>query len=330
MATPETKPLPARRAGGKRVEVPIKKAIGPGDDKVHTWPHLVRAEFLMLDRRDPPAARVVAPGRRAARGAGQPDAHAEPVEGAVVLPRPAGDARLLRPLARGRRAAELHHRRADGDPVHRHQPEGERLLLLEGPQVGAHDLLRRLPHPVGVADHHRHVPARPGLELVLVLGEVGPAQGRVAHQRRPAVPARRARRDGWRRSSAASSSSASSSAGWSRFYCMCKGVKGDEFDDFMARWGWPRFLLTAFLSSTCGRWWSRCCCGTSSTSSTSWSSRRRTSASTSERGSPAREDDDRPCSLRETAPGGRLRARRARPLPGHRARTTCGRNLSRR
>jgi hypothetical protein len=44
MATPETKP--ALAAVGKRVEVPIKKATGPGDDKVHTWPHLVRAEFL--------------------------------------------------------------------------------------------------------------------------------------------------------------------------------------------------------------------------------------------------------------------------------------------
>ena len=31
---------------GKRIEVSIKKAIGPGDDKVHTWPHLVRPEFL--------------------------------------------------------------------------------------------------------------------------------------------------------------------------------------------------------------------------------------------------------------------------------------------
>jgi hypothetical protein len=31
---------------GKRVEVTIQKAVGPGDDKVHTWPHLVRAEFL--------------------------------------------------------------------------------------------------------------------------------------------------------------------------------------------------------------------------------------------------------------------------------------------
>ena len=30
----------------KRIEVSIKKAVGPGDDKVHTWPHLVRAEFI--------------------------------------------------------------------------------------------------------------------------------------------------------------------------------------------------------------------------------------------------------------------------------------------
>ena len=38
----------AAKAGqtGKRIEVSIKKAIGPGDDKVHTWPHLVRAEFI--------------------------------------------------------------------------------------------------------------------------------------------------------------------------------------------------------------------------------------------------------------------------------------------
>src|SRR5678815_988430 len=44
MATPEVK-APAAPAG-KRVEVTLKKATGPGDDKVHTWPHLVRGEFL--------------------------------------------------------------------------------------------------------------------------------------------------------------------------------------------------------------------------------------------------------------------------------------------
>jgi len=36
----EVKPPP------KQIEVSIKKATGPGDDKVHTWPHLVRSEFL--------------------------------------------------------------------------------------------------------------------------------------------------------------------------------------------------------------------------------------------------------------------------------------------
>ena len=37
---------PVSQPANRRVEVPIKKATGPGDDKVHTWPHLVRAEFL--------------------------------------------------------------------------------------------------------------------------------------------------------------------------------------------------------------------------------------------------------------------------------------------
>jgi len=48
MAQPQTKPpiQAVPQPTGQRIEVPIKKATGPGDDKVHTWPHLVRAEFL--------------------------------------------------------------------------------------------------------------------------------------------------------------------------------------------------------------------------------------------------------------------------------------------
>jgi len=46
MATPEAK-APLGAVAGKRIEVPIKKATGPGDDKIHTWPHLVRNEFLI-------------------------------------------------------------------------------------------------------------------------------------------------------------------------------------------------------------------------------------------------------------------------------------------
>ena len=105
MATPEAK-APLTAAAGKRVEVPIKKATGPGDDKVHTWPHLVRSEFLcsivIILLLLVWSLLVDAPLEEPAN----PDAHAEPVEGAVVLPRPAGDARLLRPVARRRRAAD--------------------------------------------------------------------------------------------------------------------------------------------------------------------------------------------------------------------------------
>ena len=34
-------------AGGKRIEVPIKKAGSGIEEKLHTWPFLVRNEFLM-------------------------------------------------------------------------------------------------------------------------------------------------------------------------------------------------------------------------------------------------------------------------------------------
>jgi len=48
VAEAQTKSLvkPVGEPAARRVEVPIKKASGPGDDKVHTWPHLVRVEFL--------------------------------------------------------------------------------------------------------------------------------------------------------------------------------------------------------------------------------------------------------------------------------------------
>ena len=105
----------------KRIEVPIKKAAArattrstPGrtwcarssSARSSSWSLLIVWSLLVDAPLEEPA---------------NPDAHAEPVEGAVVLPRPAGDAGLLRSLARRRGAAELHHHRPDGDPVHRHQ-----------------------------------------------------------------------------------------------------------------------------------------------------------------------------------------------------------------
>ncbi len=39
---------PAQLDKAVRVENTLRKARGPGDDKIHTWPHLVRVEFLCL------------------------------------------------------------------------------------------------------------------------------------------------------------------------------------------------------------------------------------------------------------------------------------------
>ena len=89
--------------GGSRPgEGPIEKAES---DRVWVWPDLVYTELISLI-----LCSVVlivwsiflkAPLEQPANRVGD----AEPVEGAVVLPRPAGDARLLRPVAGRRRAA---------------------------------------------------------------------------------------------------------------------------------------------------------------------------------------------------------------------------------
>ena len=44
---PARAPAAGAPAGGKRIEVPIKKAGGGVEEKLHTWPFLVRSEFLM-------------------------------------------------------------------------------------------------------------------------------------------------------------------------------------------------------------------------------------------------------------------------------------------
>ena len=136
--------------GGRR----SRTASTPG----RTWSGSSSSLAHRHDRHD----RLVDRHRRAARGAGQPDQDAEPVEGALVLPRPPGDARLLRPLDRRRRPADADHRRADGHPVHRHQPEGERLLHFKERKFAIITFLFGFLVLWIVADHHRHVHARPG------------------------------------------------------------------------------------------------------------------------------------------------------------------------
>ena len=80
----------------------IQQTRAEAQDKVHTWPHLLVVEFAALAHRDRGAHDLL--GHRAGAAARprrrQPDA--EPVEGAVVLPRPAGAAHHVPPDGRGR------------------------------------------------------------------------------------------------------------------------------------------------------------------------------------------------------------------------------------
>ena len=70
-------------------------------------------------------------------------------------------------------------------PVHRQEPEGERLLHVQGAQGRDHDLPVRLRRPLVVADRARHVPARPELELLRAVRVLGHPQARGADQRQP-------------------------------------------------------------------------------------------------------------------------------------------------
>ena len=117
-----------RIAAGKG---PIEKEES---DRVWVWPDLVYTELISLVLCSVILIvwSIVLQG--AARAAGEPVGDAQSVEGAVVLPRPAGDARLLRSVAGRRRAAGPDHRRADRDPVHRQEPEGQRLLHVQRAQ----------------------------------------------------------------------------------------------------------------------------------------------------------------------------------------------------
>ena len=151
---------PAAREGRQRQEGLL--LAGPRLRRAHRPRRL-------LDRDD----RVVDRPQGAARGAREPGRRAEPREGALVLPRPPGAARLLRPVDGGRRPPDAHHRRPHGDPVHRHEPARQRLLLLPRAEVGDPHVLLRVRHPVGRPHHPRDVPARAELELLRALRGAG-------------------------------------------------------------------------------------------------------------------------------------------------------------
>ena len=146
-------------------------------------PRVRRAD--LPGRRDGGPDRVVHRAEGSARRAGQPDGLAQPGQGALVLPRPPGDARLLRPLARRRRLPGADHRGPDGDPLHRHQPQGERLLHVSRAQVGGLPLHSRVHRSVVLAHRAGDLPARSQLELLRPLRILGRQQARSLEQHQP-------------------------------------------------------------------------------------------------------------------------------------------------
>ena len=115
-----------------------------------------------------------------------PGAHAQPLQGALVLPRAAGAAGLLRPVDRGRAAARLHHRRADARS--RTSTPTPRATATTPSRSGrsrsAFFWVGFLLFWVSLVDPG-HVPARPELVVLRPVRVLGPAQARAAGQRRP-------------------------------------------------------------------------------------------------------------------------------------------------
>ena len=281
MATPETK-APAAPAG-KRVEVPIKKAIGPGDDKVHTWPHLVRGEFLcsivmtllllvwslLVDAPlEEPAnpARTPNPSKAPWYFLGLQEmlVFFDPWHAGVVLPSFIIVGLMVIPYIDINPKGNGYYCWKDR--------KWELITFILGFHILWVSLIIIGTFLRGPGwnwfwfwekwDPHK-VESLTNVDLPYLLGVrdettatiVGGIAGRRLLRRRRSVA----------------------------FYCMCKWLKGADFDDFMRRWGWPRFLLTGVpLVNMLGRGREDARAGTSSTSSTSWCSTRRTSASTSE------------------------------------------------
>src|SRR5439155_12874928 len=97
---------------------------------------------------------------RAAPGAGQPEPHAEPVEGAVVLPGPPGAAPVLPPHDRRRDDPDVHPGRPRPGPLRRPEPEHE-----AGRSQDRDDAVHDAVHVRGHPHDHRVLLPGAGIQL---------------------------------------------------------------------------------------------------------------------------------------------------------------------
>jgi hypothetical protein len=240
MATPE------RVVSGRRVEVSLKKATGPGDDKVHTWPHLVRAEFLcaiavllllivwalLVDAPlEAPANPTRTPNPSKAPwyflGLQEMLVFFDPWHAGVVLPSLIIVGLMVIPYIDINPA---------GNGYYCFRPRMWEILTF---YLGFHILWVSL---IIIGTFVRG----PGWNWFWFWEKWDPHK--VESLTNVDLPYALGVRDQWTATIVGAIFVVLFLVGGMvGFYYMCKAIKGADFDDFMARWGWPRFALTGFL-----------------------------------------------------------------------------------
>src|SRR5262249_10609431 len=105
------------------------------------------------------------------------------IEGAMVFPGTAGNARLLRSMARRRCVSRPDHCGTDGHSIPRYKSERKRLLHNQRASMGDHDIPVRVLDPLDPSRDSRYVLAGPKLEFLRSLGVMGHPKTRSSGER---------------------------------------------------------------------------------------------------------------------------------------------------
>ena len=153
-------------------EPPLEKVA---DEKVLVWPDLVYTELICDGDLHVPPGGLGRVSQGAAGTACFISPHPQSVEGSLVFPWSARNARLFRSVDGRRGAADHDHRRPDRVTLHRLQSKGQWLLHVRSAKVRHHHVFARLHRSVGGAHCAWDVLARPELEFLRPVRALGHA-----------------------------------------------------------------------------------------------------------------------------------------------------------